>query len=554
MRASLRTIRLWSGILGCWLCVATVVRGADNGSPPAPPTSVVFFDATGADQDATSDVRTSIMFRYADITGSPVTCSGITSDTKYTRQQIWALLECAAGGSLADPTAAAAPDAVATNLEGRAAAATALLAAVRGAADSSSARAISTEGSPLLVVVIEPAVETRAKITEQTGGARGSTSTREIAVAVVGQQPKIAVTEKARDSTFVTDLDALLKVAEAVISKGAARAAPPPRPVIVNAEPLDSKPVVWITLKQHPLRLHRATVSVAATPPTDGASAVLAKGLDAADYETVTKFLGARAEQQAFETGLKGVKNAADELRALSCAQLSDFQRLVPVYVLTCQLKSGSTPAIREAAAKALGKLGTPAAVGVLSDRARDTAEAAAVREAATAALDDVDPAHTIHPATSANPPAAPAASAVSMTILTGPAEHFFISADVFATGADVLTTDSSGAVQVAKPPAFYVAVDYLLGDLPSDHRPLWANLVVKGLFKGSKSPQDSLGFGLGLRGSYLKSYGLDFELISPFVAVTYTKSTDASSSTSRDRQVRVGFSVNVSKALDWLK
>ena len=51
--------------------------------------------------------------------------------------------------------------------------------------------------------------------------------------------------------------------------------------------------------------------------------------------------------------------------------------------------------------------------------------------------------------------------------------------------------------------------------------------------------------------GSYLKSYGLDFDVISPFVAVTYTK---ADTSSTRERQVRAGFSVNISKALDWLK
>src|SRR5439155_23644879 len=85
----------------------------------------------------------------------------------------------------------------------------------------------------------------------------------------------------------------------------------------------------------------------------------------------------------------------------------------------------------------------------------------------------------------------APAPSKAS--ILSGPAEHWFLSADVLLTAKTKLANSDNGPT-VQKPPEFYVGFDFLLGDLPSESRPWWGNFVLKGMIKAARRPTDSFG------------------------------------------------------------
>jgi hypothetical protein len=69
---------------------------------------------------------------------------------------------------------------------------------------------------------------------------------------------------------------------------------------------------------------------------------------------------------------------------------------------------------------------------------------------------------------------------------------------------------------------------------------------VFKGMLKVSRRPLDSIGFGIGLRGNYFKRFGLDFDFLTPFVGMTFTKqdqtdATGAEAKSSRNSEVRLG-------------
>ena len=111
-----------------------------------------------------------------------------------------------------------------------------------------------------------------------------------------------------------------------------------------------------------------------------------------------------------------------------------------------------------------------------------------------------------------------------------------------------------AGTLDVSeKPPSFYVAADFMFGDIASSDRPLWQNVFLKAFVKGSSRPQESIGIGLGLRGKYLDWPALNFETFSPFVAATWTRVVQ-DGKISRQRDWRLGVSLNLDKAVKWLK
>jgi hypothetical protein len=76
---------------------------------------------------------------------------------------------------------------------------------------------------------------------------------------------------------------------------------------------------------------------------------------------------------------------------------------------------------------------------------------------------------------------------------------------------------------------------------------------------KASGRPQDSYGVALGLRGNYLKKWGIDFDLVSPFVAYVSTREVPENSELLPSNEVRhgsvvAGLSLNLDTALSWLK
>jgi hypothetical protein len=131
--------------------------------------------------------------------------------------------------------------------------------------------------------------------------------------------------------------------------------------------------------------------------------------------------------------------------------------------------------------------------------------------------------------------------------------EHWSLSADLFATRETGFTKDDKGIVVIdGKPPVFYVSLNFLLGDQASTERRWFENIELKWLLQGSDSPFDSIGFGVGLRGHYAKRFGLDFDLLSPFVGWTWTEAEDDAQG--RVQQLRFGLSMNINKALDWVR
>jgi hypothetical protein len=121
----------------------------------------------------------------------------------------------------------------------------------------------------------------------------------------------------------------------------------------------------------------------------------------------------------------------------------------------------------------------------------------------------------------------------------------------VIVTSKEQVAVDDEGTVGLADPPSFYVGFGFLLGDLASTKRSLLGNIAIKTLIKGTTSPLDSIGAALAVRGEYLKKLGLNFELLSPFAAYTWTKDETTDK---RVGELRFGLGVNIDKAVDWLK
>jgi hypothetical protein len=119
---------------------------------------------------------------------------------------------------------------------------------------------------------------------------------------------------------------------------------------------------------------------------------------------------------------------------------------------------------------------------------------------------------------------------------------------------------DEKGAVTgIADPSAFYVGVAFQFGDLLTKHNNPIYNLSIKALVKGSARPMDSYGVAVGLRGSYLSKFGIDFDLISPFASYLSTREVPEDSaqvprSSTRQKTWTFGLSLNLDAALAWLK
>lgn len=140
--------------------------------------------------------------------------------------------------------------------------------------------------------------------------------------------------------------------------------------------------------------------------------------------------------------------------------------------------------------------------------------------------------------------------------IITGPTEHWFLSADLPVNSVNQLKFDESSHSLVPKeePNQFYVGLNYKLGDLFKGYSgaDIWKGLVLKGILLGQKDPLESYGVAL----AYRRKPGT----FSPFVGWTFTEedSQKANGSVeekgSRNSEVRFGLSFNLDQALTWLK
>jgi hypothetical protein len=151
-------------------------------------------------------------------------------------------------------------------------------------------------------------------------------------------------------------------------------------------------------------------------------------------------------------------------------------------------------------------------------------------------------------------------AESLEAKAVTGPIEHWFISADLPLNSVKELKYNNETGELDAKetPGTFYAGISFKTGDVLTHETSLFRNLTLKGLVKISRQPLDSYGFAVGLRGQYLKKLGIDFDLFSPFIGWTSTKEDEVKDGHpveggSRKNAFRVGVSFNLDKGLGWV-
>jgi hypothetical protein len=154
----------------------------------------------------------------------------------------------------------------------------------------------------------------------------------------------------------------------------------------------------------------------------------------------------------------------------------------------------------------------------------------------------------------------------VKTVIITGPREHWFLSADLGINKVTQLKYDSTSKSleNKDKPSKFLVGVNYALGDILT-HRwtagDWWQGITLKLLLvEASSQPLDSLAFGLGYRLPPIKILGLSLDNFSPFIAYSRVLNDQAlpngavNEGGSHEWKWIFGISFNLDKALDWVQ
>jgi hypothetical protein len=156
----------------------------------------------------------------------------------------------------------------------------------------------------------------------------------------------------------------------------------------------------------------------------------------------------------------------------------------------------------------------------------------------------------------------------VVLTLVNGPTEHAFISADVPITKLSDVQFDSTGHSigTTGTPVRPHAGFNFMVGDVLDTLRPHWYDgLMAKGLVLISRRPTDSYGIGAGYRfPSEWAPFGLQLDNLSVFAAwmrsrvasaATGSGATAAGLPSLRSKEgVRFGLSFNLDKALDWVK
>lgn len=139
--------------------------------------------------------------------------------------------------------------------------------------------------------------------------------------------------------------------------------------------------------------------------------------------------------------------------------------------------------------------------------------------------------------------------------LIAGPSENIFLSADILVDSAREVVYDAEAntLVEKDKPTDFYLGVNYSKGDLLSNHKALSSDrLFGKVMLKIGKDPLESYGFGIGFRPKFLEGS-------SGFVAYVVSKEDTFENGVlieggGKSEEVRIGISLNLERALDWLK
>ena len=156
----------------------------------------------------------------------------------------------------------------------------------------------------------------------------------------------------------------------------------------------------------------------------------------------------------------------------------------------------------------------------------------------------------------------------ITTSIVTGPREHLFLSANAALTKLRQAKYDSETNTFDLddKPTAFLIGINYALGDLLRDEGPSSFEKFASGMFislllEGSKTPFDQVGAAIGFRHSPpgLASF-LSLETVSPYVGLLWGRndrvadgSPNRIESAYGRRSIVWGLSLNLDKALGWL-
>lgn len=146
-------------------------------------------------------------------------------------------------------------------------------------------------------------------------------------------------------------------------------------------------------------------------------------------------------------------------------------------------------------------------------------------------------------------------------TIITGPSEHLFLSADVPFNDLKQVKYDNSTHQLVSKdtPTKFFAAVDYQVGDLflpPTGA----GGIVFKALFQPSRTPLSSYGMGIGFRSSQVKIGSFELDKLTPFVAYVRSRQDTVTADGTPQKDAKLtndfvwGLSFNLDNALAWVK
>ena len=137
------------------------------------------------------------------------------------------------------------------------------------------------------------------------------------------------------------------------------------------------------------------------------------------------------------------------------------------------------------------------------------------------------------------------------MTVVTGPAEHWYLTADLPVSNVKQLKYDSASntVIEKEKPASIYLGINYRpFGDVLSDYpnADFKNNVALKFLLKASSKPSESMGIGIG--------YSFNFAEI--FVSRMRTKNEEGVPGSNlgyRDSTV-FGVSFDIAKGIGWLK
>ncbi len=503
------------------------------------PVFLVIFDVRPPRSEIERPDETSaISFPYAQVSKTTVICSQLPNAKTLAVAQLAGVVGCAIGQPLAKPTDKNASAGSIATLTERTEAAALIAANFAQLRTHTSARAISARQSEIVLAVLQTASRRTVTVTcPDLANEEHATKEQDVDLEILGRKPTFSVKESERKTQLESDLAVLAAVAGAVRAQAALR----PATCTPTADPFKETPAAWLTATHVVLSKTRADVQLEATLPA-AVPTTLAKD----ESEEAKHLIEAARASLAAEDLKKQREREREDLKivtAPSCPSSGADRFEALSYVACGLLSSGLDDQI--AAVDGLARLNVPSRASLLRWAVEHAAPA--VRQRALVALAQV-------PAPAPpGPPGAAKEAKQSLSFASGPMEHWSLSANVFTTRQSLLKRGSDGNLTLSGTPAvFYVSVNFLLGDLASTDRGPVQNLELKWLIEGSRHPFDSLGFGIGLRGSYAEKFGLDFDVLSPFVAWTWTKRPDPD--TTRDRQFRFGLALNLDKALDWVK